>query len=139
MNAIKINHGAVWVSIVWMFILGFLWYGPLLGETWMGLVGMTMEQAEANPPSVAVWISNIVASAAAIYFLAWLFVQMNVQSLMKGLILGVLLGFLFNLLPTMINGFYADAPYGLAWITGGFQCVGWGVSGIILGSWTKSA
>lgn len=139
MNEIKINHGAAIVSIIWMFVLGFLWYGPLFLEQWLSLLGMTMEEAEANQPGASIWISNIVGSAAGIYFISWLFVQLKVQSLIKGLILGILIGFIFNLLPTMINGFYANAPYGLAWITGGFQTVGWGVAGLILGAWTKKA
>lgn len=43
MNELKINHLAVLVSVIWMFVLGFLWYGPLFGESWMSMVGLTME------------------------------------------------------------------------------------------------
>jgi hypothetical protein len=137
MEQLKLNHGAIWVSIIWMFVLGFLWYGPLFGERWMGLEGFTMEEAMANPVGADVWISNVLASAAGIYLLAWLFTKMNISTLINGLVMGVIIGFIFNLLPTMVNNFFAYRPYGIAWITGGFQTVGWGVAGLILGVWTK--
>ena len=137
MNNLKINHLAVLVSVVWMFALGFLWYGPLFGEQWMEMVGLTMEDAEANPPGAGVWITNMVSSIAPIYLIAWLFVRMDVTSGVKGLILGFVFGFVFNLLPSMSNGMFSGDPYMLAWIQGGFQTVGWSVVGCILGVWTK--
>jgi len=43
MNQLKINHPAVWVAIVMQFVIGFIWYGSLLGNAWMGLVNLTEE------------------------------------------------------------------------------------------------
>lgn len=138
MNNLKINHLAVLVAVVWMFVLGFLWYGPLFGEPWMEMVGLTMEDAEANPPGAGVWITNLISSIAPIYLIAWLFVRMNVSSGLNGLFLGLFFGFVFNLLPAMSNGMFSEEPYLLAWIQGGFQTVGWSVTGFILGAWTKT-
>lgn len=138
MNELKINHLAVLVSVIWMFVLGFLWYGPLFVDPWMEMVGLTMEQIEANPPGAGVWVSNVISSVLPIYFLAWLFVQMNVKSGVRGLILGFLIGFAFYHLPAMTGGMFSKEPYALAWIEGGFQMVGWGVAGFILGAWTRS-
>ncbi len=138
MNNLKINHLAVLVAVVWMFVLGFLWYGPLFGEPWMEMVGLTMEDAEANPPGAGVWITNLISSIAPVYLIAWLFVRMNVSSGVNGLILGLIFGFVFNLLPAMSNGMFSGEPYLLAWIQGGFQTVGWSVAGFILGAWTKT-
>ncbi len=135
MQEIKINHLAVLVSVIWMFFLGFMWYGPLFGEAWMGMVGLSMEDAEQ--PSAGIWISNIIGSVAGIYMLAYLFVRMNIQSLVGGLLMGLAVGGVFNLLPAMVNNMFAQAPYGLAWITGGFQTLGWAIAGVILGAWTK--
>jgi len=33
---------------------------------------------------------------------------------------------------------FSGDPYALAWLEGGFQAVGWAVSGMILGAWTKT-
>ncbi len=137
MNELKINHLAVLVSVVWMFVLGFLWYGPIMGEPWMKLVGLTLEEIEASPPDAGIWISNVISSAAPIYLLAWLFVKMNITSGMKGLMIGFLAGFVFFHLPGMTGGMFAKEPYALAWLEGGFQVIGWSVGGFILGAWTK--
>jgi hypothetical protein len=133
----KINYLAVLASIIWLFVLGFLWYGPILGEPWMKLVGLTMAEVEANPPGASIWIANIIGSGVPVLIMAFFFSKMNVQSAMTGLIYGLLIGFCFNLMPTIVNGLFAKSPYGLAWITGGFQTVGWGVTGLILGGWRK--
>jgi hypothetical protein len=37
----------------------------------------------------------------------------------------------------MVTNMFAQQPYGLAWITGGFDMVGMTISGFILGAWTK--
>ncbi|MFY0607522.1 MAG: DUF1761 domain-containing protein [Cyclobacteriaceae bacterium] len=138
MNELRINHLAVLVSVIWMFVLGFLWYGPIMGEPWMEMVGLTLEEIEASPPGAGIWISNVISSAAPIYLLAWLFVQMNVKSGIKGLAIGFLVGFVFFHLPGMTGGMFSKEPYMLAWLEGGFQIIGWSVGGLILGSWTKA-
>ncbi len=70
MKELKINHLAVWVSVVMLFVLGFLWYGPIFGEPWMGMVGLDMAKIEANPPGAGIWLTNIVSSVASMYALA---------------------------------------------------------------------
>lgn len=138
MNNLKINHLAVLVSVVWMFVLGFLWYGPIFGEPWMEMSGLTLEGIEADPPGAGVWISNLFSSIVPIYVLAWIFVRMNVNSLVSGLTSGLIISAAFSLLPVITGGLFAKDPYALAWIEGGFQVAGWTVAGAILGAWTKT-
>jgi hypothetical protein len=137
MNSLKINYLAVLVSIVWLFVLGFLWYGPLFGEPWMKMVGLTMAEVEANPPGASIWIANIIGSGIPVLVLAYFFTKLDVRSAMTGLLYGFLIGFCFNLMPSIVNGLFAKDPYALSWVTGGFQIVGWSVTGVILGAWTK--
>ncbi len=138
MNELKINHLAVLVAVVLQFVLGYLWYGPLFGEAWMAMVGLSMEVIEADPPGTGVWITNIIASLAGVYLLAWLFVKMSIDSLAKGAGHGFLIGFVFVLLAAMTGGMFSKDPYWLAWITGGFTTLGLTISGAVLGAWTKS-
>ncbi len=137
MKDLKINHAAVWVSIVVFFAMGFLWYGPLFGEIWMNYVGLDMATIEANPPGASLWISNIIATAISVYVLAWLFAKMKISSAMQGAITGLVIAFGLFYLPTMINNLYAQGPYGLSWITGGYEMVCLSLSGLILGGWRK--
>lgn len=89
MKELKINHLAVLAGVVLQFVLGFLWYGPLFGAPWMEMIGLDMATIEANPPGAGVWITNVVASVTAVYLLAFIFVKMNVNSLLKGLLWGL--------------------------------------------------
>jgi ABC-type phosphate/phosphonate transport system permease subunit len=135
MKSLKMNFLAVLVAIVFQFVLGFLWYGPLFGEPWMEMVGLDAATVEANPPGAGIWISNVISAALAMLVLAWLFVKLDVRTLLKGVWIGFMLGFAFMLMPVMISGMYADHPYWLAWITGGNTVVGLMIGGAVLGSW----
>jgi hypothetical protein len=137
METQRINVPAIVVSIVWMFVLGFLWYGPLFFEPWSKMVGLTEEIVNANPPGASIWIANVVGSSLPIIVMAFLFRNLGVQSALTGFFYGATIGFCFNLLPGIINGLFAQAPYGLAWLEGGFQSIGWAVAGLILGAWVK--
>jgi hypothetical protein len=136
MNKLKINHLAVLVCVVLMHVLGFLWYGPLFQEKWMAYVNLEMSDAE-SAGGAGLWILNFVASAAPVYVLAWLFTKLDVSSGVRGAGIGLLISFAFHHLPTMSGNMFAAMPYGLAWITGGFQLVAMVISGFILGAWTK--
>lgn len=138
MQALKINHLAVLVCFVILTGLGFLWYSPVLfGNPWMEMVGLDMAEVEANPPGAGIWITNIIATIAPLYLLAWLFTKLNVRSALNGAMIGFLIAFCFILLSDMTGDMFAGAPYGLAWITGGYSVVAITISGAILGAWKK--
>lgn len=133
----KINHAAVWVSVVLLFGLGFLWYGPLFGESWMKMVGLDMATVEANPPGTGAWITNFIATVVPLYVLAWLFVKLGVSSGVEGAGIGLLIAFSFTFLSALTGNLFAQMPYALAWITGGFDMTAMTLSGFILGTWRK--
>jgi len=135
MKELKINHLAVLVTIVLQFALGFLWYGPLFGDPWMEMVGLDLATIEANPPGVSEWITNIISAVVSCYVLAWIFVRMNVHTLLAGAYMGLLIGFSFVLLSVMTSTLFAQQPYELAWITGGYTTVGLTIAGAVLGAW----
>ena len=135
MKNIKINHLAVLVCVILLHVLGFLWYGPLFGETWMGMVGLDMENMQ--DPGISLWIMNLVAVGAQVYILAWVLAKLDVTSGIRGAAIAFLLTFCFHHLPLMSGNMFAGEPYGLAWITGGFGLVGLTICGFILGSWIK--
>ena len=137
MEKLKINHAAVWVSIVLLHVLGFLWYGPIFGEKWMSLVGLDMATIEANPPGTGVWITNFVSTVVPVYVLAWLFTKLDVSSALQGAGIGLLIGFSFVHLSDMTGDMFARQPYALSWITGGFSMVSLALTGLILGAWRK--
>ena len=138
-TTLKINHLAVLTCIVLSFVLGFIWYDPLFGETWMALVGLDLATVEANPPGAGAWITNILSSLAPIYVLAWLFTKLDIRSGLHGAGIGLLIAFSFNFLSRMTSDMFAQAPYELVWITGGFDMIFLTISGFILGVWIKQS
>lgn len=136
-TSLKINHFAVWACVVLSFIIGFIWYGSLFGDAWMGMIGLDRATIEANPPGIGVWITNLISSLIPIYVLAWLFTKLDVRSGIRGAALGFLIAFSFNFLSRMTSDMFAQAPYALSWITGGYDMVLLTISGFILGTWIK--
>ncbi|NND34213.1 MAG: DUF1761 domain-containing protein [Saprospiraceae bacterium] len=138
MQDLKINHAAVWVAVVLLTVLGFLWYGPLFGDAWMAHVGLDRATVEANPPGAGIWITNIIATIIPVYTLAWLFTRLNVTNAINGALIGLLIGFSFVFLSDMTGDMFANRPYGLSWITGGYSMLALIVTGVLLGGWRKS-
>lgn len=103
----------------------------------MALVGITEDQIMANPPGAGIWISNLIATAVPVYFMAWLFTKLNVESAMRGLLLGLGISFSFQFLTQMTQNLFAMRPYELTWVSGGFNLVALALVGLILGGWRK--
>lgn len=40
---IQVNYVAVVLSAIFAMVVGYIWYGPLFGQTWMKLVGISKE------------------------------------------------------------------------------------------------
>ena len=136
-TTLKINHLAILVCLILSFGLGFLWYGPLFGDSWMAMVGLDEATVAANPPGVGVWITDVVARIVPLYVLAWLFTKLNVQNGLSGAGIALLIVFSFDHLSRMAGDMFAKAPYELAWITGGYDMMMMTISGFILGAWLK--
>ena len=134
---IRINHLAVLAAFVLLTVLGFLWYGPFFGDRWMAMVGLDMAAIEANPPGAGIWISNVVATIVPLYTLAWLFVRLGVDSGVRGAGYGLLIAFSFVFLSVLTGNLFAQRPYALTWITGGYSMAALTLAGFILGAWTR--
>jgi len=60
MNNFRINHLAVWVSIIVMHAIGFLWYGILFAKQWMAMVGLDDASMQEDSGDFGPWIMNAV-------------------------------------------------------------------------------
>ena len=68
---IAINYFAVLVAAIVSFVVGWLWYGPLFGKMWKGLMGYTDESMKAmamKPATAMVW--GFVSAFVMAYVLA---------------------------------------------------------------------
>lgn len=48
MNIFDVNWIAIIAAAATGFIVGGIWYGPIMGKKWMGAVGLTEEQVKAG-------------------------------------------------------------------------------------------
>ena len=137
MKRLTINYYAVGTCFVLLTVLGFLWYGPFFGEVWMGMVGLDPDAVAANPPGAGVWITNAIATIFPLVTLAWLFVLLNVESAIRGAVIGLTIAFSFVFLSKMTGNMFAQNPYALSWIEGGFDLLALTLAGTVLGGWRK--
>jgi hypothetical protein len=76
----EINLLAVLVAAIASFAIGALWYGPVFGRVWMGMMGFTHDSIRSMPmtPAKAMTIGAIVQLVTA-YVLAHFVVALNVS------------------------------------------------------------
>lgn len=48
MDLLEVNWLAIFVAAVSGFLVGGIWYGPIMGKKWMGAVGLTEEDVQGG-------------------------------------------------------------------------------------------
>lgn len=84
---VAVNWLAVVVGMVVSMVLGFLWYGPLFGNTWLQLIGKSAEEIESDP---TMYIKTAVAAFVAMLFLNMVVSSLGATTFVSGLIVGAL-------------------------------------------------
>jgi hypothetical protein len=130
-----VNWIAVVVAVVLMQALGFLWYGPLLGEAW--LAAMPAPPADDNMTTTMVLgVLNTVIVAVG---LAWLFARLGVTGLMPALATAFLVWLFFSFTTMAIDYLYLGHNARLVAINMGYQLVSYLVAGAVLGLMRRRA
>lgn len=132
-----INIWAVLVAAVVAFLIGALWYSPLLfAKQWMKAHGHTPKklkamQAEAKRAYGVSFLCQIVLAAV----MALLVAMIHMSSALAGIKLGLVcwLGFAATL--GLMANMYSDKPIKAYLIDAGYQLVYFLVMGAILGAW----
>jgi hypothetical protein len=132
-----INIWAVLVASLAFWVLGALWYSPVLfGKRWQKEIGMTEEElGKANMALIfgtsflimlfMVWALNFVINSH----------KAEDVSLSLGLTYGLFIGFFFSMLTMGINYLYQRRSIVLWLIDGIYIALGLGIAGMILGAW----
>jgi len=132
-----INIWAVLVSAVAFWVLGALWYSPVLfGKRWQKEVGLSEETLKKANMAVIFGTSFLI-----MLFMVWAlnFVinshKAEDVSLAMGLTYGLFSGFFFSMLTIGINYLYQRKSIVLWLIDGIYVVLGLGIAGMILGAW----
>lgn len=63
---------ALGLAVVASFIFGFLWYGPLFGKTWAGLMGFKMDSQKCGKPPLSSLLLTILGAFFTTFAMAYI-------------------------------------------------------------------
>jgi len=66
------SYLAIGVAVVASFIFGFLWYGPVFGKTWAGLMGFKMDSSKCGKPPVSSLLLTLLGTALTTFVMAYI-------------------------------------------------------------------
>lgn len=130
-----VNYLAVLVAAIAAHVLGFLWYGPLFGKTWMKLMNISdKDKDKAKQKGMAkLYVLSTIGSLIMAGVIAVL-LEGNVN-LMSGLLIG-LLGWLGFMVPKGLGAvLWEGKPWSLYALNTTFDLVSLLMMGAILGVW----
>ena len=132
----EVNYLAVGLAAVLAFVLGMLWYSPLLfAKAWMAGHGYTEEDLER--------MQSGMGPTYALSFLCW-FVMATVLAVVSGhfaegvgatLHVGAFLWLGFSATVGLTNNLFSDKPLSLWIIDAGYQLGSIALMSIVLGLW----
>jgi hypothetical protein len=133
-----VNYIAVVVAAVAIFILGGLWYSPVLfAKRWVKLIGKTEEEMKAASPAPAplMFLAAFVCGFLVSLVLAVLLNHFINMSALRGAEVGAGCWLGFAGATSFANVIFAQKPKELWLIDSGYNLVSFVVAGVILGAW----
>jgi hypothetical protein len=134
MNLNEINWLAVVVAALSIFIVGGLWYSPILfGRVWLRATGFTDAQVKNFNRARAfgrAFFLGLVMSANLAMFLAD-----SKTTLLWGMTAGALAGAGWVAAGFAVVSLFENRPWSYILVNGGYQIVAFVLMGAILGAW----
>jgi hypothetical protein len=128
-----INYVAVLVATIASFVLGGLWYSPMLfGRTW--LAGIRKREDELGSPAPALAI-NFAAALVTAIVMAALVNGLNLRTAGEGLTLGLAIG-VGIVAASMASDFaFNRFPQSLFFVEAGYRVLLTVIMGVVLAVW----
>ena len=138
MPDLNVNYLAVAVAALATFLIGALWYSPLVfGKQWMQANGYTPEKLQAMQANATrAYIVSFVCYLVVAYVLAVLVHHVEVASVMGGVRLGALVWIGFAATIGLTGNLFSDKPLMAYVLDAGYQLVYLVVMGAIIGWWS---
>lgn len=130
----SINYLAVVVAALSSFVVGWLWYGPLFGKTWMKLHGFTEEGLKDGTLSMPViMVVNYIATALAALAIAMFLGPEATAGF--GIFAGLMIAIFWIATSRLNDVLFEKKPWGLFFINVGYNVVIYVIMGAVLGAW----
>lgn len=128
------NWFGIILAAIAQMVVGFIWYGPLFGKTWMSMMGINT-QSMSREGMGRTYAIQAVGSLVTAYVLAKLVGMMGAKTLAAGVQAGfwVWLGFVATV--TLGSVLYERRSWNLYVLNNGHQLVSLAIMGAILVRW----
>jgi hypothetical protein len=127
-----INWLAVLVAAISAFVLGGLWYGPLLGKAWMAGSGMTEDRAKQGSAGKIFGIAFVLELIAAAVLAMFLGAEATAAF---GAAAGAAAGAFWVARAFGVVYLFEHRPFGHWAVNAGYQIVAYTLMGVIIGAW----
>lgn len=133
MENISINFWAVLVSAISTFLIGGLWYSPILfGKVWMKENGFTEEDVKNHSAARKFGVSFLMALIMAANLAAFLGDKADIAFRATA---GFLTGAGWVLTGIAVIGVFENKSWRYILINGGYHTIAFTIMGVILGAW----
>ncbi len=133
MNVFDVNWLAVVVAAATGFLIGGVWYGPIMGKKWLGAVGLTEEDVQrGHMPSIygGAFAFSLLASWALAHTFASYMAELSLSvKIMTAF--GVALGFIVPTIGT--NYLFSQKTRALFFIDAGYWLLFYTAMGVVHG------
>lgn len=138
---LSIHFGAVFVSAIVAFVLGFLFHGPIAGKLWMKLANIHPTGKEKMTDMIPQMAWNFLVNLVTAFVMAMVFVLVFTSPLMgeatwfRGVIMGMWLWLGFLVTTTAIGVIWMGQSVKLWLFESVCSLIVMGAMGAILASW----
>lgn len=133
----SLNYVAVLVVTIIGFLIGWLWYSPVLfAKAWMAEMKFTPESMAACKPQMGrLFTKSFVYTLVATFALAWLLHAHGTKGAVRGAEFGAVIGLLIVGMNTLNGSLWEMRSMKLQAINVGYQTVLFAAQGAILAVW----
>ena len=134
MEGVAINHAAVWVAAISDFLVGALWFSPLLCyRVWMKSNGLVESDLQKGNPGI-IYGGTFVLALLISYLLAF-FLASGEAGWAWGLAAGFLTGLGFATASLAIIALFERRSWSYVAVHAGYLTLAFSLKGLIIGAW----
>jgi surface polysaccharide O-acyltransferase-like enzyme len=131
-----VNWLAVLVSGIVIFVLGGLWYSPVLfAKKWVALMGKTEAELKAGASGAAPYVLAFLCALVTSFVLAIIINHFPPYNAARGIFVGVLCWVGFAAPSSFGTAVFSGTPKALWAINTGYNLVSFAIAGAILAAW----
>jgi uncharacterized protein DUF1761 len=132
-----VNNVAVLVAGVVIFLLGGLWYSPVLfAKRWVALIGKSEEELKANTGNMPLsYVFVFLCGLVTAWIMALVVGNFSTAAAVDGALVGALCWLGFAGATSFGTALFSGKPKALWLIDSGFNLAAFVIAGIILAAW----